>query len=56
MQIIHTNLDQEVTDNTEKQTLHYKPITEAQENISKAKQSFAAKLSENRKKSQYNSS
>jgi hypothetical protein len=50
MQIIYTNLDQEVTDNTEKQTLHYKPITEAQENISKSKQSFAAKLSENRKK------
>ena len=50
MQIIHTNLDQEVTDNTENQTLHYKPITEAQENISKAKQSFAAKLSENREK------
>jgi hypothetical protein len=37
MQIIHTNLDQEVTDNTENQTLHYKQITEAQENISKAK-------------------
>ena len=50
MQIIHTNLDQEVTDNTENQTLHYKPITEDQEDISKAKQSFAAKLSENRKK------
>jgi hypothetical protein len=50
MQIIYTNLDQEVTDNTEKQTLHYKPITEAQENISKSKQSFTAKLSENRKK------